>query len=110
MNDLGRRSADDDRRQHPRAASSVSLCIDGETFVALEWSFGGFLIDRPRRSMATGALVRITGIALGEEAFMPLSIRARVVRVEPDRRAAAVTCLHLDEDAFRALYRLRDGV
>jgi len=99
----------DDRRRHTRADERLTLTVNGRAYEALEWSFGGFLIDEPEIRYATGALVRIEGIGIGDADAEPVQIRARVVRVEGDRNAAALNSLHLDDNAIRVLYRLRDG-
>ncbi len=100
-----------ERRRYSRANGRMTLSVNGQSYEALEWSFGGFLIEEPERRFATGALVRIDGIGLGGDdgEDEPVRIRARVVRVVGDRSAAALNCLHLDDNAIRVLYRLRDG-
>ena len=102
----------DDRRRFSRADGKLTLTVNGRSYEALEWSFGGFPIEEPERRFATGALIRIDGISVnghGDGEDEPVRIRARVVRVEGDRSAAALNCLHLDDNAIRVLYRLRDG-
>lgn len=89
--------------------------IGGRVHRTLEWSFGGFVIEDDLGTLNTGALVMIDGV-IDEERYRaaqppePVEIRARVVRIMPDDNLAAVTCLKLDDRAYRVLQDVRDGI
>lgn len=64
--------------------------------------------------LPAAALVRIDGL-IGEADYMnamppqEVDIRARVVRVMPDQRLVALSCLNLDDTAYRILCAVMNG-
>lgn len=82
--------------------------VGGRIYRTVEWSYGGLLIKDEGGVLPTGALVRIDGLA-DETAYKRASspqsvdIRARVIRVMRDEGLAALSCLKLDDAAYRIL-------
>jgi len=104
-----------DRRQHYRLVRpQLYLRVGGHTFHTVEWSYGGLVIEDRTGLLPTGALLRIDGLA-DEETYRhaqppyQVDIRARVVRVMPERKQAALTCLKLDDMAYRILSGIENG-
>lgn len=101
-----------ERRQHERLERpQLYLRIGGHTFQTTEWSYGGFVVEDRGAVLPTGALLRIDGLS-DEEAYRhvqpayQVDIRARVVRTIPDTKQAVLTCLKLDDAAYRMLSRI----
>ena len=88
--------------------------IDAHIFRTIEWSYGGFVLEDETGALAPGALLRINGIAV-EQAYRNarapevVDIRARVLRAMPEKGQVALTCLKLDDDAYRILRAIDDG-
>lgn len=84
------------------------LRVGGRTYRTVEWSFGGLLVEDEMGQLPLGALVRIDGLA-DEQAYRSTSsphavdIRARVTRTMRDEGLAALSCLKLDDAAYRIL-------
>ncbi|MBO6519659.1 MAG: hypothetical protein JJ900_02110 [Rhodospirillales bacterium] len=104
-----------ERRQHERLdRPQLYLRIGGHTFQTTEWSYGGLVIEDLGGILPTGALLRIDGLS-DEESYRhaqppyQVDIRARVVRVMPETRQAALTCLKLDDAAYRILSGIENG-
>jgi len=96
-----------ERREHTRqTVPSLSLTISGQRYRANEWSFGGFLIDADPADLRPGALVSIESVGPNTKALTSVGIRARVVGTSEDGTHVALTCLHLDDNAFRVLAEL----
>ena len=96
-----------DKREHERiGVPPLAVTIDGQRYRADEWSFGGFLIDADPTDLPPGALVSIEGVGPDNKKLTNVGIRARVVRASDDGTHVALTCLHLDDDAFRVLAEL----
>jgi len=97
----------EDRREHIRhEVSPLNIMINGQRYQADEWSFGGFLLSADPEDLPPGALVCIDGLAPSKKKTRTVSIRARVVRASDDGAHVALTCLHLDDDAFQVLAEL----
>lgn len=84
----------------------MNITINGQRYRADEWSFGGFLLSADPEDLRPGALVCIDGLAPNKKKARTVSIRARVVRASEDGAQVALTCLHLDNDAFQVLAEL----
>tara|TARA_A100001391_G_scaffold177821_1_gene142013 strand:- start:156 stop:533 length:378 start_codon:yes stop_codon:yes gene_type:complete len=105
-----------ERRRYERLEiPQLYLRIGGCTYLTAEWSFGGFLLEDDHGIMPTGALVRIDGLA-DERSYKKVSkpiavdIRARVIRVMPEHRLAALSCLKLDDAAYSIMNEVRAGL
>jgi|GEM_PF-1141195 len=105
-----------ERRRHQRLPRpQLYLRVGGHTFRTVEWSYGGLVIEDRTGLLPTGALLRIDGLADEEtyrhvQAPYQVDIRARVVRVLPAQKQAALTCLKLDNAAYRILNEIENGV
>ena len=96
-----------EQREHTRqGVPPLALTIGGQRYRANEWSFGGFLIVADSADLPPGALVSIEGVGPNTKKLTNVDIRARVVRASDDGIHVALTCLHLDDDAFRVLAEL----
>lgn len=105
-----------ERREFARLhRPQVYLRVGGQVFHTVEWSYGGFVIEDRTGLLPTGALLRIDGLA-DEETYrhaqppFHVDIRARVVRTIPDLRQVALSCLKLDDAAYRILSGIENGV
>jgi len=97
----------DNRREHTRQGpSSIAVMIDGQCYQANDWSFGGFLVDANPADLPLGTLVSIESVGADKNKPKPVEIRARVVRSSEGGSHVALSCLHLDNDAFRVLGEL----
>lgn len=103
-----------ERRRHERAQfPQLYLRIGGRVFHTVEWSMGGFLIEDHGNYLPTGALLRIDGL-VGEDNYRraaapeAVDIRARVVRADTEKGQAALSCLKLDDAAYRIMTTIRD--
>jgi len=85
---------------------AVAVTVNGSRYKANKWSFGGFLLDAGPEELPPGTLVNIEGIGRQKKKPMAVEIRARVVRASEDGTRVALSCLHLDDDAFRVLAEL----
>lgn len=100
----------EERRRHTRTrAGGVQVRIGGREFDTVEWSFGGFLLQGSERSMSAGALVRVQSIRAGRNEPVTVDIRARVAWADVERGRTALSCLNMDNDAYMALARIREG-
>lgn len=104
-----------ERRQHERLdREQLYLRIGGHTFHTVEWSYGGFVVEDRGKVLPTGALLRIDGLA-DEDTYRrvqpayQVDIRARVLRVIPEKKQAVLTCLKLDDAAYRVLSRIENS-
>ena len=79
------------------------VSIGGKTYQADEWSYGGFLLNTDTTNLPLGTLVNIDSVGKAPKSLMAVGIRARVSRVTDDGSQVALSCLHLDDDAYRAL-------
>ena len=98
-----------ERREHSRLKQpQLYVRVGGRIYRTLEWSYGGLLIEDESGFLPTGALIRIDGLA-DEQAYqraaspLPVDIRARVIRAMRDEGVAALSCLKLDDAAYRIL-------
>lgn len=100
-----------ERREHQRLQmpqQQLYVRVGGRIYRTVEWSYGGLLIEDEGGVLPTGALVRIDGLT-DETAYKRASsphtvdIRARVIRVMRDEGLAALSCLKLDDAAYRIL-------
>ncbi len=105
-----------ERRQYERLVRpQLYMRVGGHTFRTVEWSYGGLIIEDREGLLPTGALLRIDGLA-DEETYhhaqppYPVDIRARVIRVIPERKLAALTYLKLDDAAYRILSEMESGI
>ncbi len=104
----------EDRRRYARLPGPrLSVRIGERCFPVVEWSFGGFLVEDDGANLSGGALVKVTGLVLGdpdvEDADLrPVDIRARVVRAQRDAGLAALTSYNLDGAAYQVLSEVRD--
>ena len=105
----------DDRRQFERTElSQICIRISGRIYHSVEWSFGGLVVRDEGCCLPTAALARIDGLS-GETDYMnarPLhdvDIRARVVRVMADEGLVALSCLNLNDAAYRILCSVMNG-
>lgn len=105
------KSGVEERREHQRLNHSqqqLYVRVGGRTYRTVEWSFGGLVIEDKCGQLQTGALVRIDGLA-DEDTYRrassphPVDIRARVNRVMRDQRLVALSCLKLDDAAYRLM-------
>jgi len=82
--------------------------VGGRVYRTVEWSYGGLLVEDEYGQLPIGALVRIDGLT-DEHAYRGTSsphavdIRARVTRTMRDKGLAVLSCLKLDDAAFRFL-------
>lgn len=104
-----------ERRQHQRLERpQIYLRIGGNTFHTVEWSYGGFVVEDRGKILPTGALLRIDGLA-DEDTYRrvqpayQVDIRARVMRLIPEKKQAVLTCLKLDDAAYRVLSRIESS-
>ncbi len=87
----------------------------GHVFRTVEWSYGGLVIEDKSGILSTGALLRIDGL-IDEDTYrhgrspFAVDIRARVVRVMAEQKQAALTCLKLDDAAYRILNAVENGL
>ena len=96
-----------EQRAHPRHETpSLIVSIDGQSYQAEDWSYGGFLLKATSDDLPLGTLVNIDGVGTDAKNASSLSIRARVVRVTDDGTQVALNCLHLDNNAYRVLAEL----
>ena len=107
MGHLDRSSGE--RREHIRVQlPQLYVRVGGRVYRTVEWSYGGLLIEDENGQLPTGALIRIDGLA-DEEAYRRAStphkvdIRARVIRSMREEGLAALSCLKLDDAAYRIL-------
>jgi len=105
-----------ERRRYERLEiPQLYIRVGGRVYTTAEWSFGGFLLEDEHGIMPTGALVRIDGLA-DERTYKKVSqpsavdIRARVIRVMPEHRLAALSCLKLDDAAYSIMNEVRAAV
>ena len=98
-----------ERREHLRVQQpQLYVRVGGRVYRTVEWSYGGLLIEDESGALPTGALIRIDGL-VHEEAYKRASspqtvdIRARVIRAMRDEGLAELSCLKLDDAAFRIL-------
>lgn len=98
-----------ERREYVRAQRpQLYVRVGGRVYRTVEWSYGGLLIEDESGLLPTGALIRIDGLAhedAYERASSPhtVDIRARVIRAMRDEGLAALSCLKLDDAAYRIL-------
>jgi hypothetical protein len=102
------RKTEDRRRHDRRLQPQLYLRIAGAVYRTVEWSYGGLVIEDYDGHLPTGALLQIDGLADEEtyrDAHPPyqVDIRARVVRVMPERQHAVLSCLKIDDAAYRIL-------
>ena len=104
-----------ERRAHVRIERpQLYVQVGGHVYRTTEWSYGGFVLEDELGNLAPGALLRINGLVSDEgyrHGHSPeeVDIRARVLRAIPEQRTAALTCLKLDDDAYRILRAIEDG-
>lgn len=98
-----------ERREHYRVQQpQLYVRVGGRVYRTVEWSYGGLLIEDKSGLLPTGALIRIDGLA-DEETYKRASsphtvdIRARVIRSIREEGLAALSCLKLDDAAYRIL-------
>ncbi len=92
------------RREHTRRGpSSLAVTVNGQHYQANDWSFGGFLLDANPEDLPIGTLVEIESVGREKKKPVTVAIRARVIRSSEDGNLVALSCLHLDDDAFRVL-------
>lgn len=102
------------RRYDRQLRPQLYLRHIGHVFRTVEWSYGGLVIEDKSGLLTTGALLRIDGL-IDEDTFrhgrspVLVDIRARVVRVMAEQRQAALTCLKLDDAAYRILNAVENG-
>ena len=100
---------DDERRKYARVQRpQLYVRVGGRVYRTVEWSYGGLVIEDEGGQLATGALVRIDGLAdeaTYKRASSPhtVDIRARVIRAMRDEGLAALSCLKLDDAAYSIL-------
>lgn len=100
----------EERRRHPRSRTcGLQVRVDGRDYDTVEWSFGGFLLRGSERSMSAGALVRVQSIRPDGDDPVPVDIRARVAWADIEKDRTALSCLNMDNDAYWALARIREG-
>jgi len=104
-----------ERRAHARIERPQLYVRIGEyVYQTTEWSYGGFVLDDETGSLAPGALLRINGL-VDDQGYRhgnspeTVDIRARVLRAIPETKSAALTCLKLDDEAYRILRAIEDG-
>ncbi len=104
-----------ERRAHVRIERpQLYVRVGGHIYRTTEWSYGGLVLEDELGNLAPGALLRINGLVADEgyrHGHSPeeVDIRARVLRAIPEQRTAALTCLKLDDDAYRILRAIEDG-
>jgi len=98
-----------ERRAHARIERpQLYIRVAEHVYRAIEWSYSGFVLEDELGNLAPGALLRIDGL-VAEEGYRHghspevVDIRARVLRAIPEQSSAALTCLKLDDDAYRIL-------
>jgi len=98
-----------ERRAHARIERpQLYIRVAEHVYRAIEWSYSGFVLEDELGNLAPGALLRIDGL-VAEEGYRHghspevVDIRARVLRAIPEQSSAALTCLKLDDDAYRNL-------
>lgn len=98
-----------ERRVHARIERpQLYIRVAEHVYRAIEWSYSGFVLEDELGNLAPGALLRIDGL-VAEEGYRHghspevVDIRARVLRAIPEQSSAALTCLKLDDDAYRIL-------
>lgn len=98
-----------ERREHARVQQpQLYVRVGGRVYRTVEWSYGGLLIEDESGQLPTGALIRIDGLAdeyayKGASSPHTVDIRARVIRAMRDEGLAALSCLKLDDAAYRIL-------
>ena len=104
-----------ERRQHYRLSRpQLYLRHLGHVFHTVEWSYGGFVVEDKTSLLPAGALLTIDGLTdedtyrRGRSPFT-VDIRARVMRVLAEQKQAALTCLKLDDAAYRILNAIENG-
>jgi len=96
--------SDSDRRRHERAdVPIITVTVDGELYEAVNWSFGGFLIQGYKGKLTPGSLFDITEIGTAGKPMRPVNVRARVTRTNPLHKQLVVTFLDLDGRAYELL-------
>ena len=106
----------DDRRQHTRLPRpQLYVRVGGHIFKTTEWTYGGMLLQDDNCILPAGTLLKIDGLA-DEETYKKgrkpedVEIRARVIRTIPGAGLSALTCLKLDDAAYRVLNAIENGV
>ena len=98
-----------ERRAHARIERpQLYIRVAEHVYRAIEWSYSGFVLEDELGNLAPGALLRIDGL-VAEEGYRHghspevVDILARVLRAIPEQSSAALTCLKLDDVAYRIL-------
>jgi len=104
-----------ERRAHTRIERpQLYIRVAEHVYRTTEWSYGGFVLEDELGNLAPGALLRIDGL-VAEEGYRHghapevVDIRARVLSAIPEQSSAALTCLKLEDDAYRILHTIEDG-
>ena len=96
-----------EQRAHSRHKTpSLTVSVDGHSYQAEDWSYGGFLLKATSNDLPLGTLVNIDGVGMDPKKLANLTIRARVVRVTDDGGSVVLNCLHLDNNAYLVLAEL----
>ncbi|MBL8660057.1 MAG: hypothetical protein JNM75_09925 [Rhodospirillales bacterium] len=96
-----------DRRRHQRyTRPPLCLSFEGHVHAASDWSLGGFVVADYEGALSPGSLFVVDAIGVDPAALTPVSISARIVRVNEDRRVVTASFLVIDQPAFALLQKL----
>ncbi|MBT3238246.1 MAG: hypothetical protein HOL37_01300 [Rhodospirillaceae bacterium] len=93
------------RRVHERGDDpAIKLKIAGKTYVCINWSLGGFLIEGYDGGLTMGSLMTIEEIgASSAKNLTKTTISARVVRADSGAGHLALNILDIDSAAYGIL-------
>ena len=98
-------SKDQNRRLLERQSDpAIKLKIAGKTYVCVNWSLGGFLIEGYEGGMTTGSLLSIEGMGAATAKNMTkVAVSARVIRADSEAGNLALNILDIDSPAYNLL-------
>jgi len=94
-----------EQRAHRRQERPIlRLKIGAKTYRSHNWSLGGILVDAGDDNLTPGSLLSITELGRDKDKMTSVSIKARIVRADPETGRLAVSFLEIDRAAYAVLH------
>lgn len=97
-------TAGQQRRDQRLVVPVIRLEVDRNLYQSIDWSLGGIKFEPYYGNVQTGEAFVITGLGPGNGEPVPVTVRARAIRVQGGRVAARF--VELDERAYNVLEAL----
>jgi len=99
------KTGEENRRLHERISDpEIKLKIAGKTYMSINWSLGGFLVEGYEGGLTTGSLLYIEGMgSVSAKKMTKVAVSARVVRADADAGHLALNILDIDSAAYAVL-------